>query len=156
MRSVSSNCCRGTWARVLHRHVRSLAGPALPAKRLEGLQIAWSIGHDGTSDHDRPGTSGRKWTLTRLKLDTGCNASGQFCSASGQCFMGVGDVRDLRVRFVQVVRSVAFDRWSTKSTVEIRWPRLNLREHVDGAGPPDTVQHVRSVRPVHPIVPKIA
>jgi hypothetical protein len=156
MRSVSSSCCRGARARVLHRCVRSLAGPACPARRSEGLQIAWSIGHGGASDHDRPDTSGRKWTLTGLKLDIGCNASGQFYSAFGRCFVGAGAVCDLRVRFVQVARSVVFDRWSTESTVEIGWPRLNLRGHVDGIGRPDTVQHVRSVRPVHPVVPKIA
>jgi hypothetical protein len=43
-RPVSSSCCRGTRARVLHRRVRSLAGPARPVRRPEGQQIARSIG----------------------------------------------------------------------------------------------------------------
>jgi hypothetical protein len=55
-------------------------------------------------------------------------------------------VCELRVRSVSLARPVAFDHWSTESTIEIGWPRLNPRGHVDGAGRPDTVQHVRSPR----------
>jgi hypothetical protein len=46
-------------------------------------------------------------------------ASGQFCSVSGQCFAGIGVVRDLCVRSMLLARPVVFDRWSAESTVEI-------------------------------------
>jgi hypothetical protein len=36
------------------------------------------------------------------------------------------------------------DRWSTESTIEIEWPRLNPGGHMDGTGRPDAVQRVRS------------
>jgi hypothetical protein len=61
----------------------------------------------------------------------------------------------LRVLSVSLARPVAFDRWSAESTVEIGWPRLNPRGHVEGAGQPDAVQRVRSVRPARLVVPKI-
>jgi hypothetical protein len=41
---VSSSCCRGARARVSHRRVQSLAGPAHPVRRPEGQLFARSIG----------------------------------------------------------------------------------------------------------------
>jgi hypothetical protein len=97
---VSSSYCKGAWARVLHRHVRSLVGSVRPVRRSEGMQITWSIGRGGASGHDRPDASDREWTLTGLKPDAGYNTFGQFYSASDRCFAGVGAVRDLRIQFV--------------------------------------------------------
>jgi hypothetical protein len=38
------------------------------------------------SDHDRPDASGHEWTLTGLKPDTGCSASGRLSRVSGHSF----------------------------------------------------------------------
>jgi hypothetical protein len=89
--SGSSRLARDT--RASRQRVRSLAGPARSVRHLEGLQIVWSIGYGGVSSHDQPDASSHEWTLTGLKPDAGCNASGQFCSASGQCFAGASIVR---------------------------------------------------------------
>jgi hypothetical protein len=60
-RPVSSSCCRDARARVSHRRVWSLAGPAHPVRRPEGLQIARSIRRGArlvTIDRTRPIVSG--------------------------------------------------------------------------------------------------
>jgi hypothetical protein len=84
------------------------------------------------SGHDRPDTSGREWTLTGLKPDDGCNASSQFYSASGRCFAGVGVVRDLCVRSVQVARPVDLLTVGVQVAVGITRMMLNAGRHVDG------------------------
>jgi hypothetical protein len=77
------------------------------------------------SGHDRPDASGREWTLTGLKPDAGCSASGRLSRAS----------------------SHLFDCWNAESTIEIGRLVLNMEGHVDGIGRSDAMQHVRSVRP---------
>jgi hypothetical protein len=63
---------------------------------------------------------------------------------------------NLRVRSIgRRVRSIAFDRWHAV-TIEIGRSVLNAEGHMDGAWRPDMVQHIRSVRPVHPVVPIFA
>jgi hypothetical protein len=58
------------------------------------------------------------WELTGLKPDARCNASGQFCSASGRCFaralLGLtsasGRLRDQRIRSLRGARPVGASR----------------------------------------------
>jgi hypothetical protein len=83
VRPVSSSCYRGERARVSHRRVRSLVGPAHPVRRPEGQLFTRSIGHGAhpvTIDRTRPVTSGplldSNWTpgiarpVARLTVET--------------------------------------------------------------------------------------
>jgi hypothetical protein len=89
--------------------VRSTWHGAASAKKLTG--------RGGASGHDRPNVSGRAWVLTGLKPDAGCNASSQFCSASGRCFVSVGPMRSARL-----VNSSCASGYSSAWTSTFKWP----------------------------------
>jgi hypothetical protein len=152
-RPVSGRVARGGCGQ-FDRHVRSITGPARPIRHPEGQQIARSIGRGA-----RLVMIGRTHSV----------ASGCLLETTGRWHCGVQFVKrtrpvevsrarvvcELRVRSMSLARPVVFDYWSVESTVEIGWPRLNPRGHVDGTGRPNTVQRVRSVRPARSVVPKI-
>jgi hypothetical protein len=151
--------CMAWGARVCNRRVQSLTEPERPVTHpenntcLRADRTRWrvrsrAIGRVRSTkslcrtslDSDR--------TLTLLRPVMAWSASGRASYARVVC--------ELRVWSVSLARPVAFDRWSAESTIEIGRPRLDLRGHVDGAGRPDMVQRVRSVRLVCPVTAKIA